>query len=140
MTSLAERLAPFLSGVLIHPGDENTEPFPVAPLPVFQRQSMLPPGMAEEEAQQAGLPHPDFALIWLEAVITLIENEGGVELMEKDVAADLRAAAAVREPKRNQVMEFHTPCGQKVRAMARGFDTGSAEIPCALVVHQCEVK
>lgn len=129
MSSLAERLAPFLAGTLIHPGTEDTEPFPLAPLPIFQRQSMLPPGMAEEEAKQAGLPHPDFALLWLEAVITLIENEGHVTLVPNTELEDLKAAAAVKEHRRNEVITFHTPSGKQVRAMVRGFDTGHVELP-----------
>lgn len=131
MTSLAERLAPYLAGTLLHPGDpdEGVEPFPLAPLPVFQRQSMLPPGMAEEEAKQAGLPHPDFALLWLEAVIALIEVEGQVTLVPNTELVDLRAAASVGERKRNEVITFHTPSGKQIRAMARGFDTGHVNIP-----------
>lgn len=129
MSTLAERLAPHLAGTLIHPGNDTTEPFPLAPLPVFQRQSMLPPGMAEEEAKTAGLPHPDFALLWLEAVITLIENEGHVTLVPNDELADLKAAAGVKERRRNEVITFHTPSGKEVRGMARGFDTGHVNIP-----------
>ncbi len=134
--ALATQLAHHLTGVLVHPGDETTKPFPLAPFPQFQTAQM-PPGMAEDLAERAGLPSTDFARIWLEAIIHLIETEGGVELVDKAELADLREAAAEREHKRNQMLEFHTPCGATVRAMARGFDTTKAEVPCALVVHQC---
>lgn len=138
MSSLAERLAPRLSSVLMHPGDSVTEPFPIAPLPIFQNQAMLPPGLADQEAMEAGLPSPDFARIYFEAWLHLLSEE--VALVPHDELADLRAAAVVREPKRNQMIEFTTPCGQRVRAMARGWDTEHPTIPCEMVRHECGTR
>jgi hypothetical protein len=140
MNELAARIAPHLSGIVMHPGDSETEPFPIAPLPIFQNQAMMPPGLAKQEALEAGLPSPDFARIYCEAWLHLVETVGDVTMVDNTELADLRAAAAVRESKRNQMVEFHTPCGQRIRAMARGFDTEHPEVPCELVNHQCGVK
>lgn len=136
MTSLAERLAPHLSGVLIHPGDGETKPFPIAPFPQFQAVTM-PEGYAEDLAEQAGLPHTDFARIYLEAIIALLETVGGVELVDQTEAANLRRAAQSNARKRNQILEFHTPCGAVVRAMTRDWDTEHPVVPCELVTHTC---
>ena len=137
VTTLVERLAPHLYGVIMHPGDEQTEPFPVmSPLAGMSAVTM-PKGMAEDVAEENGLPHTDFARLWLEAVIALIESEG-VTLIDNDKLADLQAAAAAKEHRRNELLQFHTPCGASIRAMARGFDTGHVELPCSMVNHECK--
>lgn len=136
---LVQRLAPRLATVLEHPGDEKTPPFPVIPLPTFQTAT-LPPGMAQEMAEQAGLPHPDFARIYFEAWLHLLETEGDVTVIDNTELADLRAAAAAVEHKRDQPIVFTTPCGARLRAMVRGFDTQHPQVPCELVNHQCGVK
>lgn len=139
MPSLAERLAPHLSGVLIHPGDGETKPFPIAPFPQFQTVQM-PKGMAEDIAEQSGLPHTDFARIYLEAIIALLETEGGVELVDQNELADLRRAAQKQEHRRNQILEFHTPCGATIRAMVKDFNTDHPQVPCELVKHNCGAR
>lgn len=135
--TLAQRLAPHMAGTLIHPGDEHTEPFPVAPLPAFTATATMPKGMAENMAQQAGLPHPDFARIYCEAWLELLTTVGGVELLDRQELADLRAAAATKEHRRNQMLTFTTPCGATLRAMAKDFDTDHPSVPCELVNHEC---
>ena len=135
--SIAERLAPHMSGTIIHPGDDDTPPFPLAPLPVFATQATMPKGMAEDMAEQAGLPHPDFARIYCEAWLALLESVGEVTLVPNDVLADLQAAAAAREHKRNQILTFTTPCGAHLRAMAKGSDTDKPTVPCDMVKHEC---
>lgn len=137
--TLAEQLAPHLAGTLTHPGDDHTEPFPLAPLPIFQHQAMLPKGMAEDMAKQAGLPSPDFAKLWLEAIIALIEDNG-VTIIDNADLADLQAAAAAHEHRRNQTLTFHTPCGHTLRAMVKGFDTQNPTVPCELVNHECRTR
>lgn len=131
---LAERLAPALP-TLTHPGDNDTPPFLLGGM-IFAR-SMLPPGMLEEEAKELGLPTPDFNKLVLEAIIHLLREQGGVELVDKTELADLRAAAAVNEAKRNAALEFHTPCGTTLRVMVRDFDTQHPQVPCELVKHDC---
>lgn len=141
MTALAERLAPRLTGMMEHPGNESTKPFHLAPLAAFQTAT-LPPGQAQQEAELAGLPHPNFALIWLEAVVHLLQTEGNVTLVDNAELADLRAAAAVNEGKRNRIIEFHTECGLPAfRVMVKGFDSDHPRVPCAAVAgHECGVK
>jgi len=140
MTTLAERISHHLYGPLIHPGDSKTEPFPiVSPLAGLQAATM-PKGMAEDIAEKNGLPHTDFAKIWLEAVIALLQTEGGVELVDQNELADLRRAAQKQEHRRNQILEFHTPCGATIRAMVKDFDTDHPTVPCELVNHNCGAR
>lgn len=138
MTTLAERLASRMSGVLMHPGDDQTEPFPIAPLPVFQNQAMLPPGLADQEALEAGLPSPDFARIYCEAWLALVESEG-VTIVDDTELADLRAAAAANEGRRSAIKDCRTACGQPAfRIMIKDFNTDQPIVPCAAVAgHNC---
>lgn len=134
--SLAERLAPKLPS-LVHPGDAETEPFPLI-IPSFQTAT-LPEGMAADMADELGMPSPDICLHFLEAVFALVDAEG-VEMVDKTELAELKAAAAVNETKRNQIITFHTNCGAELRAMARGFDTEHPTVPCDLVNHTCKAR
>ena len=126
MTSLAERLAPHLGG-LVHPGDADTPPFPLT-LPTFQAAT-LPEGLSAEDAEELGLPTPDLNRHFLEAVIHLIETEGGVELVDKTELADLRAAAAANETQRNKTVELYCRCGTRLgRLMIIDYDTDHPRI------------
>lgn len=128
---LAERLSPLLA-TLTHPGDADTLPFALGGM-VFAR-SMLPPGMLQEDAEALGLPSPDFNRLVLEAIIHLLREQGGVELVDKARLADLTAAAAANEPRRNQVKNFHGSCGAPLfRAMVKDFDTDHPVISCDAV-------
>ena len=132
--------APHLYGVLLHPGDDKTEPFPLASPLAGLQTSTMPKGMAEDIAQRNGLPSTNFALIWLEAAVHLVEQVCEVTLVSNDELADLKAAAAVKERRRNEMLTFTTPCGAELRAMARGFDTGRVSVPCELVNHECGAR
>lgn len=134
MTPDLTRLDTAMSGALIHPDSQKM----IAPLPIFQNQAMLPPGLAEEMAEEAGLPSHDFARVYREAWVHALETECNVALVDNDELADLRAAAAAREPKRNQMIEFHTPCGMAMRAMARGSIPPTP--PCRAVRHECRAR
>ena len=143
MTTLAARLAPHMSGVLTHPGDDETKPFPLAPIPVFANTATLPKGMAEDMAQQAGLPHPDFALIYCEAWLALVEDVGGVTLIPNAELAELRAELAqwraIAEPKANEMKTPKAKCGAPVgRVMARDLHTDTPTFPCEMVIHDCK--
>ena len=137
MTSIAARLAPHLGGVILHPGDDQTDPFPLAPPPMF-KTAQLPPEIAKDMADQAGLPHADFARIYSEGWIHTLETVCNVTLVDNDELAELRAAAQAQEYRRNQALNFTTPCGQTVRAMVRGFDTQHPTVPCEMVRHECK--
>lgn len=136
MTDLGARLAPKLA-TLIHPGDEHTEPFPMV-LPWFQRQELMPDGLAQQQADELGLPSPDLNRLQLEAILHMVEVEGDVELVDKAELAALRTAAAANEGKRNAIVEFVTDCGQPAfRAMVRDFDTEHPVIACTVAKHEC---
>jgi hypothetical protein len=134
---IAERLAPYLAGVITHPGDDQTKPFPLAAPPMF-KVAQMPAEVAKDMADQAGFPHADIPLIYCQAWIATLETVCNVTLIDNDELAELRAAAAVNERRRNEKLDFHTPCGMVVTAMARGFDTGHVTIPCEMVRHECK--
>jgi len=75
--------------------------------------------------------------LYTEAWLHLLTTVGGVELVDQNELADLRRAAQDKAHKRNQILEFHTPCGQTIRAMTRDWDTENPVVPCELVKHNC---
>lgn len=143
--TLAERLAPHMSGVLVHPGDDTTEPFPVAPIPVFTNTATLPKGMAEDMAEQAGLPSPDFARIYTETWIHTLETVCNVTLVDNTELADLHAELAtlraVANPKANELKTIKATCGNPAgRAMVRNLHTPEPVLPCEMVKHECRKR
>ena len=69
---------------LIHPGDENKQPSPIV-LPIF-RTAGMPPEMkklVDETSKLLG-----------EAIVHLIETEGGCELVDRDAVTAMRDSAA----------------------------------------------
>lgn len=123
---LAERVAPKL-GELVHPGDDNTPPFPLS-LPTFQ-PAVLPDGMAQAEADELGLPTLDLSKLFLEALFALMAREYGVSLVDTRELADLTTAAHAKEHKRTQQINLHCNCGQKLaRLMVQDFDTTNPRV------------
>ncbi len=140
--SLAQRLAPHMAGTLTHPGDETTEPFPIAPIPAFANAATMPKGMAEDMAEQAGLPHPDFALIYCQAWLELLTTVGEVTLVPNTELADLKAELAqwraIAEPKASEMKTPKAACGVTIgRVMVRDLHTDQPVFPCGMVNHQC---
>lgn len=121
IAELAERLAPYLA-TLIHPGDDDTLPFPLS-LPTFQTAS-LPEGMTEEMAEELGLPTPDISKHFLEALFALMVQQG-IAFIGTATLADMEAAAAANEVKRNDAKDFLADCcGSKLfRVRVKDFDT-----------------
>lgn len=141
LDDLAEQAAPLL-GTLVHPGDQDTPPFPLS-IALFQ-PAVLPEGMAQEEAAELGLPSTDFGKLFLQAEFHMLREQFNVAFIDADELADLRAAAAVREPKRNEVKRFYTSCRDEpiFRVMVKGFDTDHPMIPCEAIKalqgrHEC---
>lgn len=131
-----ERIAAGLA-TLVHPGDADTPPFPLQ-LPEFQTAA-LPEAMREEMAEDMGMPSPDIAKHFTEALLHLAEKKG-YELVDGNELRDLRAAAAANEGKRNAIKQCRTVCGQPAyRIMFRDFDTDEPVVPCAAAPgHECK--
>jgi hypothetical protein len=97
---IAELIASRLPN-LVHPGDENTKPFSI-PLPMFATSAAIPPEMADEFANQAGLPTADVAKVTAEAIVGLIEGEGASRIIGAAELDELRATAEVERTKHRQ--------------------------------------
>lgn len=125
---------------LMHPGDATTgtKPFSMQ-LSVFQT-AMLPEAMREEMAEDMGMPSPDIAKHFLEALSHLANELGYEAFVPKDELADTRAAAAANEGKRNAIKQCRTACGQPAyRIMFRDFSTDEPVVPCeAAPGHDCK--
>lgn len=129
-TELIAALAPQLAS-LIHPGDGDTPPYPLC-LPTFQTAT-LPSGMAEELAEQLGIPNADISTMFLEALFHQI-GAAGYDIVPKTAHAELQVAAAANEHKRNAVKHFHGKCGAPLfRAMVTDFNTDQPRINCAVI-------
>lgn len=125
---LAEQAAPHLA-TLIYPGDNDTPTFPLN-VPVFQPHT-LPEGMADAEAEELGLPTNNFGILFLKALFHTLTTQLGVTMVDAAELADLQAAAATNEHKRNEVKRFQFACGQPAfRVMVKDFDSEHPIIPC----------
>jgi len=123
---LIAALAPQLSA-LIHP----TTGQPLL-IPTF-RTATLPQGMREELAEQLGNSGNDIATTFLQALFHAVDG-AGYEIVSKAEQAELRAAAAVNEHKRNEIKQFVGQCGAPLfRAMITDFNTDQPRINCAVI-------
>lgn len=101
-TLLTERLP----GGLWHPGDPAADQQPkLIPLPGLA-SSGIPPEMAEQFAQEAGLPSANVAQLVAEAIVNVIETDGASEIVPRVELEQLRARAAE--------LEANPPAGQMV--------------------------
>jgi hypothetical protein len=89
-TLIAERLPHGLP----HPGDPqaNQKPFTI-PLPGL-RPTGIPPDMAAHFANQAGLPSADVPKLIGQAIVNLLETDGGYTILANTELAQLRQDAA----------------------------------------------
>ena len=128
---LAEILAPELA-TPVHPGDDENPPTPLVLGGIFGPYE-LPEGMTNEDLEEAGIPTPDTARLFLEFVFHIIETKAGCSIVDTRELADLRAAAASREHKRNEMKHFTFECGKPAfRVMVKDFDTDNPIVPCAV--------
>lgn len=123
--ALAERVAPKL-GELVHPGDDQTPPFPLS-LPTFQ-PAMMPEGMAEAEAEELGLPSLDLNKLFLEALFSMLERDFGVVLTDATELAQIQAAAAQQVLKPNQAIEVFLRNEKIARLTVQGYDFTKLDI------------
>ncbi|AAN12638.1 gp80 [Mycobacterium phage Che9c] len=91
---------------LVHPGDEKG-PIPLA-LPMF-RNSAIPPEMAKDMADEAGLPSFDVAKLTAEALVALLEGNGWT-IIRADELAQLRSDANAGVERHRRV-EVQCVCG-----------------------------
>ena len=104
----AALLADRLPAGLVHPGDEHTKPTPL-PLPGLASTG-IPPEMAAEFANEAGLPNADPARLVAEAIIACLEElDGGSTLIANTELAALRQAAA-DAPDHTRTVAWHCTC------------------------------
>lgn len=109
-TAISELIASHLPS-LVHPGDEKTKPFAI-PLPMFASAAALPPEMAAQFAAEADLPSPDIAKLTAEAIVALVEGEGGVDLsLTRAEVEKLRSDATVNVEKHRQPKVSCRVCG-----------------------------
>jgi hypothetical protein len=100
---LTERLA---SG-LVHPGDpDNHQPAVALPLPGLSSTG-IPPELAAQFAEEAGLPHSDAPKLLAEAIVALLETENTIIATVE--LSQIRAAAAAA-PEGNRVVAVHCHC------------------------------
>lgn len=107
VTLLTKRL---VAGV-VHPGsaEKNMPPTPI-PLPGLSSAG-IPPEMAKEFADEAGLPSSDAPKLLAEAIVHLIESEcdGGSTIIPNTELAALRKAAA-DAPDGTRIISLHCAC------------------------------
>lgn len=121
LDDLAEQAAPLL-GTLVHPGDQDVPPFPLS-IALFQPIT-LPEGMAQEEAEELGLPSPEFGKLFLQALFHMLDTQLGVTIVDAAELADLQTAAAAQEHRRTEQLHIHCQCGTKlVRLAVTDFQT-----------------
>lgn len=113
MPEPAELITAALAGGLTHPGDDKSGPIALQ-LPMF-RASAIPPEMAAEFAEQAGLPSPDLAKLTGEAIVHLL-SENGLEVVGRDELAKMRVDASATESHRHKQVRFRCTCGEPLFA------------------------
>lgn len=123
--TIAEQVAPKL-GELVHPGDDNTPPFPLS-LPTFQ-PAILPEGMAQAEAEELGLPSLDLNKLFLEALFALLSRDYNVTLVNTRELAEIQAAAEQQTLKPNQAVELHLHNQKIARLTVQGYDFTKLDI------------
>ena len=111
---------------LTHPGDgSGSIQLPTA---AFRAHTNLPPEVAEQFAQEAGLPTADMPKLFAEAIIHTIEA-AGIELIPTAELAALRAAAPQPAAPYRQV-EYHCYCGTRLfAAQVRDANTDKPKLP-----------
>lgn len=126
LDDLAEQAAPHL-GTLVHPGDQDTPPFPLS-LPMFQ-PATLPEGMAQEVGDEFELPLNDIPKVFLQALFHMLTTQLGVTIVDAAELADLQTAAAAQEHRRTEQLHIHCQCGQKLARLAvTDFDTKNPRV------------
>ena len=110
MSRVVDLIAERLPTGLVHPGDENT-PAKVLALPGFANRG-IPPEMAKQFADEAGLPPNDAPKVWAEAIVHLIESDGGCVIVPRSEWDDVKARSVVPQ-EGSPVVAVHCGCNRK---------------------------
>lgn len=131
MTDLDTRLAQLdiaMTGAIQHPGVDGGQPLMLPAPPMFQTAT-LPEGMAEDMADKAGLPTPNFARLYREAWVHTLETVCDATVVDNTELAELRAAAASVQHRRVRHIDLVCQCGETLgRLSVRDFDTERATV------------
>lgn len=126
-TAIAELIAAKLPD-LTHPGTPGSGGPILLPTATY-RTAGIPPEMAQQFAEDAGYPTADITRLIAEAIVHLIETDGDSTIVRNSELADMRAATAAAEPRRNRHVKVRCHCGtQLFTANIRNFDTDTASI------------
>lgn len=120
---IVDLIAERLPTGLVHPGDENTKPKVLA-LPGFAGRG-IPPEMARHFADEAGLPPNDAPKVWAEALVHLIESDGGCVIVPKTEWDDVKAQSTAPDAS-SPVVAVHCSCNRSEPIMS--VSTGRVKV------------
>ncbi|AVJ50741.1 hypothetical protein SEA_OGOPOGO_102 [Mycobacterium phage Ogopogo] len=124
MSSLTDFLTEKLAN-LVHPGDENTKPFPIL-LPGLRTIS-VPPELAGQFAEEAGLPHLDTPKLVAEALAAAITQNYVILTREEHEQLRQQAADA---PTGHRVINIRTtPTGPPVLSITIDKTSNDVVVP-----------
>lgn len=125
---IVDLLASALPG-LTHPGKDGAGSIQL-PVAAFRAANTLPPQIAEQFAQDAGLPSADMPRLFAEAIVYAIESGGDCEIVPRAEMAALRAnASATGKAAPLRQVEMHCNCGAKLfGAQLRDADTDKPKL------------
>lgn len=128
-----DRIVDLLTHVLpglTHPGTDGRGSIQL-PVAAFRAADTLPPEVAQQFADEAGLPSADMPRLFAEAIVYAIEDGGDCEIVPRAEMAALRSAvgsggakaAALRQ------VDVHCHCGAKLfGAQVHGADTDKPRV------------
>lgn len=122
---------------LPHPGDptQNTPP-KLLPLPGL-KSSGIPPEMAEHFAAQAGFPTADAPKLIAEAILNLLETDGGFTIIPTEDLNALHTQAA-DAPDGTRIITVHCPTHNTALLELTINKTDQTTIPCHLLATAIE--
>lgn len=102
-------LANILPG-LTHPGRDGQGSIQL-PVAAFRASTTLPPEVAEQFADEAGLPSSDMPKLFAEAIVHAIENGGDCEIVPRAELSALRNSASTATASALRQIEVRCHCG-----------------------------
>lgn len=118
-------LASILPG-LTHPGRDGQGSIQL-PVAAFRASNTLPPEVAEQFAEEAGLPSSDMPKLFAEAIVHAIEDGGDCEIVPRAELAALRTTASATTATALRQIDVHCHCG--VRLFGAQIHNGDTDKP-----------